>query len=339
MILLAHMLVSVGSASAGEAADRLERFRDLAGSRLTALQLGTATRSVEDAREIYALLDDEILQNLESGGLFASPGFLQDRLDGFAETWGGATFRVLRVGALTAVAVHLGEGGTNSVRVYGRRGATSALLATATREGRPALYAVGSGPRAPEQFLVAWEGAASGRGTRELRLDLMRLHADDLSVAWSTADLFPRGLVARRYGVRGSDVSIRYELHYPGWTPGCEGQTEQEDVFRFVPERGTLQRMSRRRFNDWHVTLHESVTRVLVALASGDRGTLAVLVPDRRVRAALPARLERDAACDAREASGPVSVAAVADARRPWTLTFLRAGTQWRLTDAGPVLQ
>jgi hypothetical protein len=34
-----------------------------------------------------------------------------------------------------------------------------------------------------------------------------------------------------------------------------------------------------------------------------------------------------------------VSVAAVADANRPWTLTFLRAGTGWRLTAASPMLQ
>jgi hypothetical protein len=186
---------------------------------------------------------------------------------------------------------------------------------------------------------VAWEGAASGRGTRELRLDLLRLRGDELTVAWSTADLFPDGLLARGYRLRGVEATIRYELHYPGWTPGCEGQTEGEDVFRFVPERGTFVRASRRRVNDWHVRLHETVDRILSALATGDRGRLATLIPDARVRNALPARLDRDAACDAREPGGPVSVAAVADARTPWTLTFLHAGAQWRLTAAGPILR
>jgi len=195
-----------------------------------------------------------------------------------------------------------------------------------------------TGPRGA-QFLVVWEGAASGRGTRALRLDVVRLRGEDVTVAWSTGDLFPEGLVARDYRVRGTDVTIRYELRYPGWIPGCEGQTEQEDVYRFLPERGTLLRTSRRQHNDWHAGLHRFVSRVLSALATGDRGTLAQLVPDPRLRNALPARLDRDAACDAREAGGPVSVAAVTDARQPWTLTFLRAGTRWRLTAAGPMLQ
>jgi hypothetical protein len=329
----------VATAEAGGSLDRLERFRDLAGNRLATLQLDASLRPGDDEREIYALLDEEIVQNLAAGGLFASAGFLQDRLDGFAEAWGGAAFRALRVGPRAVVASYLGDGGANSVRVYGPLGGEAALLGAVRREGRPVLPALPSAPRGSAQFLVAWEGAASGRGTRELRLEVVRLRGDDVTVGWSTAELFPEGLVARAYRVRGTDVTVRYELHYPGWTPGCEGQTEQEDVYRFVPERGTLVRASRRQHNDWHAGLHQFVSRVLSALASGDRGTLARLVPDPRLRNALPAPLDRDAACDAREAGGPVSVAAVADAGRPWTLTFLRAGTRWRLTAASPMLQ
>ena len=339
MILLAHALVPVAPAGAGAAPDRLERFRDLAGSRLAEVLLGASTRSAEDEREIYTLLDDEVVQNLASGGLFASAGFLQDRLDGFAGAWGGAAFRVLRVGPLAVVASDLGEGGMNSVRVYGLRGGEPTLLASVQRDGRPELYAFPGGFRSPTQFLVAWEGAASGRGTRELRLELVRMSGDVVVIAWSTVDVFPEGLVARRYGVRGTEVTIRYELHYPGWIPGCEGQTEQEDVFRLVTDRGTLIRAGRRQYNDWHAMLHQSVGRILSAIAEGDRGTLAALVPETRLRNALPARLERDAACDAPEAAGPVSVAAIADAQRPWTLTFLRTGARWRLTAASPVLQ
>lgn len=341
------VILLLGGAAAGEANDRLERFRDLAGNRHATLQLGPSPRSAAEEREIYALLDEEVVQNLASGGLFASAGFLQERLEGFAEAWGGAAFHALRVGPLAVVASFLGEGGANSVRVYGRLGTAAgrplggeaALLGAVVREGRPALYALPSAPRDPAQFLVAWEGVPSGRGTRELRLDLVRLRGDDVTVAWSTGHLFPEGLWVRDYRMRGLEVTIRYELHYPGFTPGCEGQTEQEDVYRVVPERGALVRASRRHYNGWHAGLHQFVTRVLSALAKGDRETLAQLVPERRLRNALPARLDRDPACDAREPGGPVSVAAVADAQRPWTLTFLSSGTGWRLTAAGPMLQ
>jgi hypothetical protein len=336
---LAQALVPFAPAGAGGPPDRLERFRDLAGHRLAALQLDAFARSSEAEREIYALLDEEIVQNLASGGLFASAGFVQERLEGFAEAWGGASFRVVRLGPLAVVAASLGEGGTNSVRVYGSLAGEVALLATVHRVGRPTLHPLPTPAGGAAQFLVAWEGAPSGRGTRELRLDLVRLRGDDLMVAWSTADLFPEGLLARGYQVRGADTTIRYELHYPGWIPGCDGQTEQEDVYRFVPERGTLVRTSRRRLNDWHATLHETVERILAGVAGGDRARLAALIPDPRLRNALPTRLDRDAACDAREPGGPVSVAAVANARTPWTLTFLPAGTRWRLTAAGPLVQ
>ena len=343
MPLLAHAFLTVVSAEAARSSDRLQRFRDLAENRHAALQLGASPRPADDEREIYALLDEEIVQNLASGGLFASAGFIQERLEGFAEAWGGAAFRVLQVGRLAVVASYLGEGGANSVRVYGPLGGggdgEAALLGAVRREGRPTLHALPSVPRGPAQFLVAWDGAASGRGTRELRLEVVRVRGDDVSVGWNTGDVFPEGLLARDYRVRGSDATIRYELHYPGWTPGCEGQTEQEDVYHFVAERGTLVRASRRQYNDWHAGLHQFVTRVLAALAKGDRGTLAQLVPEPRLRDALPARLDRDAVCDAREPGGPVSVAAVADATRPWSLTFLRAGTGWRLTAASPMLQ
>jgi hypothetical protein len=339
VILLAHTLAPASPATADGSMDRLERFRSLAENRLATLQLGTASRSAEDEREIYALLDEEIVQNLTSGGLFASQGFLQDRLDGFGEAWGGAAFRVLRAGPLAVVAAYLGEGGTNTVRVYGRLAGEPGLLGTVRREGRPLVHALPAAPRTPLHILVAWDGAASGRGTRDLRLDVVRLRGDDVAVAWSTAQAFPDGLVARDYRVRGADVTVRYELHYPGWAPGCEGQTEQEDVYRFVPERGSVVRASRRRINEWHQGLHQFVGRILAALARGDRSALAQLVPDAKLRGALPAKLDRDSVCDARDPAGPVSVAAVADAGRPWTLTFVRADTRWRLAAASPVLQ
>ena len=336
---MAHGLASGAPAVAGSPPDRLERFRDLASARLAVLPLEASVRSTEDEREIYALLDEEIIQNVTSGGLFASAGFLQDRLEGFTDAWGGVAFHVMRVGPLVVVACHLGEDGGDSVRVYGSLAGEVALVATLRHEGRASLHALPAGPRSPMPFLVAWDGAPSGRGPRTLRLDLVRQRGDDVAVVWSTADVFPGGLVARDWRVRGGDVTIRYELQYPGWIPGCEGQTEQEDVYRLVPERATFVRAGRRLHDGWHAVLHQAVSRILSALDAGDRRALAVLVPDARLRNVLPATLAREPACDASEAGGPVSVAAVAGARRPWTLTFQRTGPRWRLTAAGPVIE
>src|SRR5262249_55493373 len=152
-MLLAWILVPADLATANPSIDRLERFRDLAGHRLATLQLGGGSRTAEDEREIYALLDDEVVQNVASGGLFASEGFLQVRLDGFAEAWGGASFRALRVGPLAVVACYLGEGGANTVRVYGTLGGEAGLLGTVRREGRPTLHRLPAAPRGPVEFL------------------------------------------------------------------------------------------------------------------------------------------------------------------------------------------
>ena len=337
--LVACGLASVAPVAAGGPPDRLDRFRDLAATRLAVLQLDASVRSAADEREIYVLLDEEIVQNVASGGLFASAGFLQERLEGFVDVWGGAAFRVMRVGPLVVVACHLGEGGADSVRIYGPLAGEVALLATLHREGRASLHALPGGARGPATFLVAWDGAPSGRGTRALRLDLVRQRGDDVGVVWSTADLFPQGLVARDWRLRGTDVTIRYELHYPGWIPGCEGQTEQEDVYRLAPDRATFVRSGRRLHDGWHAAVHQAVGRILAALSAGDRRALVALVPDGRLRDGLPATLKREPACDGREPGGPVSVAAMAGARRPWTLTFEPVGTRWRLTASGPVVQ
>src|SRR5712692_1499047 len=120
-LLVAQGFASVAPAVGAGPSDRLERFRELASTRLAAPPLDASVRFAEDERKIYALLDEEIVENLASGGLFASAGFLADRLDGFVEAWGGAAFRVMRVGPLVIVACHLDEGGADSVRVYGAR--------------------------------------------------------------------------------------------------------------------------------------------------------------------------------------------------------------------------
>ena len=119
--------------------------------------------------------------------------------------------------------------------MYGRVGGEAGLLKVVQGPGRPSVYALPPAPGGAVQFVVAWEGPGSGRGTRALRLDLVRQAGDDARVVWTSADVFPDGLVVRSYRVRGSEIVVRYEMHYAGWIPGCEPQTEQEDVYRLTP--------------------------------------------------------------------------------------------------------
>jgi hypothetical protein len=131
-------------------------------------------------------------------------------------------------------------------------------------------------------------------------------------------------------------MRIRYELRYPGWAPGCEGQAEAEDVYRVSPA-AVVTRVARREHDAWHRDLHAAVSRLMSALAAGDETALAALVTDRALRARLPSTLRPEPTCDARDGA-TVSVAAAAD-RQPWTLTFRRVGPGWRLTGASRVLQ
>lgn len=333
--LTAFLTPSHAHARSG-APDRLERFRELAATRLGAEQLLDSERPHEAHGELYALLDEEIVESLASGSVFASTGFLQDRLDAFGEAWGGAQFSLTPIGRMFVGAFALGNTG-NSIRIYGGLRDEAALLATMYRDGRPTVYAVpgaGSG-----QFVAAWEGAPSGRGTRALRVELVRPQPESAQVVWSTADVFPDGLLARGYTLKGGELRVRYEVHYPGWTPGCGGQTEQEDLYRLASSGGGFLRVSRQEHDAWHRSFRGAVARVFAALAVGDQPALAALIPDKDLRARLPA-LVPEPACDAQEGSGhdAVSVAAAAADHRPWTLIFRRAGTLWRLTAASPVL-
>jgi hypothetical protein len=334
------MLLGVGlGVAAAATGDRLERFRELAASRLALAQILDAEAPAEAYREIYAVLDDEIVESLASGGPFASLAFLQDRLDSFAEAWGGATLRLTRAGGLFVGAFVLDDRSAgNSIRVYGRlTGDEPALLTAFYHEGRPTVT-VPPGVR-DGAFVVAWEGLASGWGTRPLRVELMRRVGDSVRVAWSTADLFTQGLRARTWSVRGSDVRIRYELRYPGWAPGCAGQTEQEDVYR-ISSADVVTRVARREHNAWHRDLHATVERLVTALDARDEAALTTLVPERALRSRLPAALRPEPSCDARDgaAGDVVSVAAAADGQ-PWALMFRRQGARWRLTGATQVLQ
>src|SRR5213594_3300383 len=316
--------------------DRLDQFRTLGRAR----SLGDG--SPDAYREMYALLDEEIVESLGAGGFYASTGFLQDRLDAFGEAWGAAAVDVVRVGRLMVGAFQMSDApGASSVRVYGRLGGEAALLTTLSREGRPTVYPWAPAPSGAAQFVAAWEGATTGRGIRALRLDLVRQQGDDLRVVWSSTDLFPEGLMARAYSVRGEEIRVRYELRYPGWVPGCEGQTEAEDVLRSSLENGALVRKAGRQLNGWHRELRATVAQLFDVLGSGDETRLAKLVPDVQMRRRLPATLRPEAACDAADgAANPqtVSVAATAE-HTPWALIFQRGGARWRLAAAAPVLE
>jgi hypothetical protein len=333
------VLAGAGPALAAGRPDRLDRFRELAASRLGLAQIIDEESPAEAFREIYALLDDEIVESLASGGPFASLAFLQDRLDAFGEAWGGAVLRITRAGGVLVGAFTLDERSAgNSVRVYGALRDEPALLTALYREGRPSVLGV-PGAREGGAFLVAWEGPASGWGTRPLRVELLRREGESVRVAWSTATLLGEDLRVRSWSVRNGELRLRYVLRYPGWAPGCEGQTEQEDVYR-VALPGGVTRVARQEHNAWHRDLHAAVERLTLALSARDESALAALVPDRALRARLPATLRPEPSCDAREGGSgeTVSVAAVAD-REPWALTFRLANARWRLTGATRVLQ
>src|SRR4029450_2576655 len=225
----------------------LHQFRQLARSH------GSADGSPESYRAMYALLDEEVVESLGAGGPHAAPAFLADRLDAVGEAGGATTVDVLRVGRFVVGAFQISDvPGANTVRVYGKLGGEAALLTTLSREGRPTVYPWASGPGGAAQFVTAWEGPSTGQGLRPLRLDLIRQEGDGVRVVWSTTDLFPDGLSARACLGRGAEIRLRYELRYPGWSPGCEGQTESEDLFRASPETGSLVRKSGRPLHGWH---------------------------------------------------------------------------------------
>src|SRR5882672_10370500 len=100
VLVVLALLAATGPAVAADGGDRLDRFRELAASRLGLAQIADTESSADAVREIYAVLDDEIVESLASGGPFASVAFLQDRLDSFAEAWGGASLRLVRAGGV-----------------------------------------------------------------------------------------------------------------------------------------------------------------------------------------------------------------------------------------------
>ncbi len=337
------LIVSIPGLAGSAEPDRLERFRQLATSRLSVLELSGPESPTDLLQEIYALLDDEILESLEAGGVFASEGFLQDRLDAFRDAWGGSAFRILnlRGGDLLVGSFQLFPGPWgNSIRVYRRVGARAELLAAIQRAGAPQLFPMPPTRAGREQFLVIWVGPLSSRRTLALRIELWRREGDRFRAVWSTADLFGADLYAVGYELRGLEIVVRYEAHYEGWQPGCEGQTEHEDRFRYVSAGETFELAGRSVHNGWHRELHATVGRLLAALRAGDQRTLSALGLTPELRRKLPGRLDLEPACDIWDQPLPrvVTVSAIVPGDgRPWGLRFRHTPRGWRLAGAEPL--
>lgn len=340
-------LALAGSAVAAEPVDRLAHFKELAP------RYADGAESDIDGSllaELFGVVDEEVIENLRSGEPFASAPFIQDRLEAFSDEWGGAAFTVAVPAPATKDAPMLGlftltrGEARGSLRIYGRASGKPSLLAAVTHEGTVEARAWPSS-RGVVRFLASWLGASTGRGTRALHLELWQTRAGEGAVrVWGSEDAFPGGLQVRRFAVKAGEIVVRYELEYPGWKPGCAGETEQEDVYRQPAGARGLALVRRRVMNAWHRELQRAVTRLFDALGAADRRTLVELVPDPALRARLPSDLRADPVCDERGAGAPgvVIVGATragAQSRVPWSLSWRHRARGWRLEAASPVLE
>ena len=128
----------------------------------------------------------------------------------------------------------------------GGAGDGAGLLTALDGTGWPIVRPLPPDRTGARQFLVTWDGPPAADGARPLRFDVVREEAEGVRVAWSSAALLPEGLTARWYAVRGTEVTRAPRGALPGWTPGCDGQTEYEDVYRLAPGASTFARVSRR---------------------------------------------------------------------------------------------
>jgi hypothetical protein len=348
--VLLVLAVALRGAGAAPPEDRLARVGEL-GRLLSGDPLAPGDGEALLA-EIFALADAEVLDSLRSGGPFASAAFIQERLDAFTATWGGAGFRVAPLGRAGEAPLILGVWSVagaaprGSVRAWGPGpGGEARLLAAVEHEGAPEIHAWPPARDGSAQVLVTWLGAGSGGGGRPLQIEVWRRGGrDGLDRVWSAATLFPGGLWALGFSVKGAEVSIRYEPRYPGWKPGCERQTEHVDLYR-PDARGDALVLARRQVvNGWHRELQATVERFLAALASRHQATLAELVPDRALRGRLPRTLAAEPACDQGSPDAAPGVAVAATEERdgrmvPWSLSWRRAPRGWRLSAAAPMLQ
>jgi hypothetical protein len=343
-------LVAAGAVGTARAADRLDRFREVVTERSAALDGADPVGLETLRRELWAVVDEEIAENLASGGPFASAPFLQERLDAFAAAWGGAAFRLRPIGGrgrpvLAGLFTLDRPEPVASLRFYwtDERSGGPRLARAVTAEGMGELRPWPAARNGDPQLLASWVGAGSAGRARPLRLEVWRVAAAGPERVWSSAESFPDGLRAAALRSLTGGVVIRREVDYPGWKPGCDGQTELEAVVRYVPAADRVVRGEDRVVNGWHRELHAAVERLVTALAASDGRAAAALVTDAGLLARLPSRLALEPLCDEARADArgrTVLVAARAEGTgraMPWSLAWRRVPSGWRLSDAGPV--
>jgi len=346
-LAVALLAILTGSAPAQ---DRLERFRTLGRDGLAAAPDAAARERA--LHELYELVDAEVLDSLRGDEPFSSLVFIRERLDALMDAWGGATLRVLRVpGApgrapLTIGLYSLaGVEGSGSLRIYVGTGGSASLAASSTQDGVLDAQVWPAGPDHVVRVLALWSGASTGAAFRSLRAELWEGRAGDRVVrAWSTAERWPDGLVVSDWRAQPGALMIRHQIQYPGWTPGCPGQTEQEDHFRLAPSGG-LVLVRQQVINGWAREVGAAADRLFRALAADDARALAALVPSPTLRARLPRSLVPEPLCEQPAPPGARSAVTVAASeisdgrRRPWALSWTRSASGWRLSAAAPVLQ
>ena len=342
--------LGLGAPPSAGALDRLERFRTVAREHVAAAV--DAAERERAVRDLYELVDAEVLESLRGDEPFSSLVFIRERLDGLMEAWGGATLRVLRIpaarrrGPLTVGLYSLtGVEGSGSLRLYTGTGAGAALAASSTQDGLLDAQVWPAGPDRVARVLALWSGPPAAHGLRALRGELWEGHERDrVERVWSTVTQWPDGLLVSDWRTQPGELVVRHQPHYPGWKPGCVDQLEQEDHYRLAASGGlTLAR--RQVTNAWRRDLGAAAEGLFRALAGDDARALAQLVPAAALRARLPRRLVAEPVCEQIGAAGPrgpVTVAAteVRDGRRvPWALSWTRRPAGWRLSGARAVLE
>lgn len=339
-------LLATSLTAPGGAEDRLERFRTLAREHPAAAGPAERARVVG---ALYELVDAEILDSLRSGEPFASVAFIQERLEALMEAWGGATLRALRVtGGRSPLTVGVftltGVDASGSLRVYSGSGASASLVATSTHDGLLDAQVWPVGRDGVPRLLALWSGPPSSPGLRALRGELWEGRGAEGAVrAWSTGERWPEGLRVSDWRAKPGELTLRYEVRYPGWKPGCPGQTEQEDSYR-LGAAGGFGLARRHVVHGWHRELGAAVDRLFQALTARDERALAALVPEPGLRGRLPRALVPEPACEQQSEERPGAVVVAATEQRagrpvPWALAWRRTGGGWRLTGAAPVLQ
>ena len=344
------LLLALAPARLGAAPDRLDRFRAVAREQLmTATDAPARERAV---RDLYELVDAEVLDSLRGDEPFSSVVFIRERLDALMEAWGGATLRVVRIpaaGRRAPVTVGLyslvGVEGSGSLRLFVGSGPGASLAAASTHDGLLDAQVWPAGPDRIARILALWGGPPAAHGVRTLHGELWQAREPDrVERAWSTTTREPEGLAVTEWRTQPGELVVRYQPHYPGWKPGCVDQMEQEDHYRLAAD-GALAVARRQVINAWRRDLGVAADVLFRAIERADARAVARLVPAAAVRARLPAVLVAEPVCEQigpAGARGPVTMAATEvreGGRVPWALSWTRSPSGWRVSSARPVLE